>query len=144
MDPGLIAILLFLVFCSAYFSSSEAALFSLSETKVISYKHSKDGKKRDIAQLLSRPQELLVTIFVLNTVVNILIQNSVSGLFGEGGSWVGKILLPFVILLFFGEIFPKQIGLEKNVALSRLVIVPLKYLHKLFLPLFRHDCPVRR
>lgn len=136
-EMALLLIIVILVLCSAYFSSSEAALFSLSETKVRAFQHSKDLKKRIIAQLLSRPQELLVTIFVLNTVVNILIQNAVSGFLGEGGSWVGKIFIPFVILLFFGEIFPKQIGMEKNLTLSQWTAGPLKLLHDFFLPLFK-------
>jgi CBS domain containing-hemolysin-like protein len=137
IEGFLFLVILVLVFCSSFFSSSEAALFSLSETKVRAYHHSKDPKKRLIATLLKRPQELLVTIFVLNTVVNILIQNSVSGFIGEEGSWIGKIFIPFVILLFFGEIFPKQIGLEKNSAISKLTAKPLSILHHFFLPLFK-------
>ena len=133
----LFGIILVLVFCSCYFSSSESALFSLSETKVRAYQHSKDPHKKLIAALLRKPQELLVTIFVLNTVVNILIQNAISGFIGENGSWIGKIFIPFLILLFFGEIFPKQVGLEKNIAISKLTAKPLTVLHQFFLPLFK-------
>ena len=61
----LLFILIALLFASAYFSASETALFSLPSTKLKTYQTSKDKKKNLIAKLLSRPQELLVTVFML-------------------------------------------------------------------------------
>lgn len=119
-----------LTFASAFFSSSETALFSLSQTKVRAYAHSKDSRKRLIASLLDRPQDLLVTVFILNTVVNVLVQNAVSSYVGEEGSWIFKVLVPFLILLFFGEVLPKQFGLEKNEWLSHRVAPVVAFAEK--------------
>lgn len=123
-------IILLLTLASAFFSSSETALFSLSQTKVRAYAHSKDPRKKLIASLLDRPQDLLVTVFILNTVVNVLVQNAVSSYVGEEGSWILKVLVPFLILLFFGEVFPKQFGLEKNERLAHLVAPAVAFSEK--------------
>lgn len=137
IEALLLVTIVILVFCSAFCSSSEAALFSIPEVKLQAYAHSKNSTNRLLSKLLRRPQELLVTIFVLNTVVNILIQNAISGYIGAQGFWVEKILIPFVILLFLGEIFPKQLGLEKNLLISHLTARPLSFLHTIFSPLFK-------
>lgn len=106
--------LLFLTSGSAYFSASEIALFSLPATKVNSYRHSKHPRRLLIANLLSRPQDLLVTVFMLNTLVNILLQNTASNLFGENASIWLKVAVPLFITLFLGEVIPKYIALQKK------------------------------
>ncbi|HEY5235621.1 MAG TPA: DUF21 domain-containing protein, partial [Rhabdochlamydiaceae bacterium] len=61
----LILVLAVLLFFSGLFSASETALFSLSSLKVKTYKQDKDPRKQLIAQLLSSPRQLLVTIIML-------------------------------------------------------------------------------
>ena len=61
--------LLLLAF-SAFFSASETAFFSLSKLQVKRQKEEGGPTGRRVAELLSRPQRLLVTILVGNTVVN--------------------------------------------------------------------------
>jgi len=119
----LVPIVLFTA-ASAFCSASETAFFSLPRTWVKSAENSPKKSVRLIAKLLKSPQDLLVTIFILNTVVNILVQNSVSAYIGESGSFIAKILIPFFILLFLGEIFPKQLGLVKNRTLAE-VFAPI-------------------
>jgi len=119
MDIGLpVIILLFLLFCSGFFSSSEIALFSLSSAKIKSYQSNSDPRKRLIAKLVREPRGLIVTIFMLNTLANILIQNTTSHLFGEDAGWSFKVGLPFILMLLFGEIIPKYIGLQNNLPIS--------------------------
>lgn len=114
MEILLLFAILFLLMSSAFFSSSETALFSLSPTKVSLWKGSKNPPEKRVFYLLSHPQDLLVTVFMWNTVVNVLLQNGISDFIGEAGSWWLKVFSPFILLLIFGEIIPKQIGMERN------------------------------
>ncbi len=135
MEPlGLIVLLVILFFWSAFFSGSEMALFSLPHTKVHSYSQHSDKNKRLVAQLLSQPRDLLVTIFMLNTLVNILLQNVASDLFKESG-WILKVGVPLVLTLFLGEILPKYIGLQNNVKISNLVAKPIYWMQEILTPL---------
>jgi putative hemolysin len=106
---------------SGYFSGSEAALFSLPTTRLQIFRSDPDPRKRLIAQLLQRPQDLLVTIFMLNSLINILLQNAASSLFGSAASWALKVGVPLVLTLLFGEILPKYVGLQHNEAFSYVV-----------------------
>lgn len=122
MDTSLLTIILiFLTFCSAYFSSSETALFSLPSARVKAYSEETNPTRRLIAQLLQKPKDLLVTVFMLNTLVNILLQNVASSMFGEYAGWPLKVGVPLIITLLFGEIIPKNLGMEHNIALSDFV-----------------------
>jgi hypothetical protein len=76
----LILVLAVLLFFFGLFSASETALFSLSSLKVKTYKQDKDPRKQLIAQLLSSPRQLLVTIIMLNVSFNILVQNVTSSI----------------------------------------------------------------
>lgn len=131
----LILLIAFLIFCSAYFSGSEVALFSLPATRIKSYKTDADPKKRLIAYLLSRPQDLLVTVFILNTLVNILLQNVAANLFGDFSSWILKVGVPLVLTLIFGEIIPKYIGLQYNFAFSYQVAPSINILQNILKPI---------
>ena len=68
-----IILLIAFLFCSGFFSSSEVALFSLSSMKVKAFKNDVDPRKQLVAKLLSSPRDLLVTIIMLNIIINIKI-----------------------------------------------------------------------
>lgn len=122
---------------SAYCSSSEIALFSLPSTRLKTYESSPDKRKQLIADLVKHPRDLLVTIFMLNTLANILLQNAVSALFGEGAGWDLKVGVPLVLMLLFGEIIPKNIGIQNNEKLSYYVAPSIDFLQDLIRPLRR-------
>ena len=82
-----------------------------------------------------RPRDLLVTVFMLNTLVNILLQNVTSSLFGEGSGWDLKVGVPFVLMLVFGEIIPKYLGMQNNVAISDYVVNSINFLQNLISPI---------
>lgn len=126
--------LVFLVFSSAYFSASETALFSLSLTKIKAYQASSSPRHRLIAKLVLEPKNLLVTVFMLNTLVNILIQNTTSHMFGEHASWLLKVGVPFILMLILGEIIPKNIGLQSNVKIANLVAPSINFLQNFISP----------
>lgn len=112
--PILIVVLIVLIFTSGFLSASETALFSLSSMKVRAYKHGEDQRGHLIARLLSQPRKLLVTILMLNVVMNILVQNVVSGIFGTFSSWALTVGVPLALTLVFGEVIPKSIAYAKN------------------------------
>lgn len=130
-----IAAIIILILCSGYFSGSEAALFSLPSTRIKAYQTDPNPRKRLVANLLLRPRDLLVTVFMLNTVVNILLQNVASNLFGDIASWALKVGVPLALTLVFGEILPKYIGLQNNIAFSYLVAPVINFLQNVLKPI---------
>lgn len=137
MIAVLILLLLFLLFLSGATSLSETALFSLSSSKVKTYKQESDAHKQLVYRLLSNPKDLLITLIILNTMVNILIQNVVSSLFGDFSKWILNVGVPLGLTLIFGEVLPKSIGLANNDKLS-LKVAPMVYFSQRLL------YPVRR
>ena len=132
----LFSMLLFLTLGSAYFSASETTLlFSLSSTKIKAYQASRNPRKNLIARLILKPSDLLVTIFMLNTLVNILIQNTASSIFWQNAGWSLKIGVPFALMFVFGEIIPKYIGLQNNIKLSDTVAPSINFLQNLLRPI---------
>jgi CBS domain containing-hemolysin-like protein len=133
----LISTLLILLFFSGLFSASETALFSLSSLKVKTYKQDKDKRKQLIAQMLANPRDLLVTIIMLNVIINILIQNVSSGIFGDLSGWTLNVGFPLALTLIFGEVIPKSIGMVNNVSISYRVAPFINFCQNLLLPFRR-------
>lgn len=135
MELGIeIALLVLLTCLSGYFSGSETALFSLPNTKLKAYALDNDPRKQQIATLLRRPQDLLVTVFMLNTLVNILLQNVASNMFGSLASWGLKVGVPLVITLIVGEMIPKSFGMQHNIKLSYMVTPSIIFFQNLLAP----------
>lgn len=128
-------LLILLLLCSAFFSCSEVALFSLSSMKVKVFRTDIDRRKQLVAHLLSSPRDLIITILVLNVITNILFQNVISSLFGDFSLWVLQIGLPLLLTLVFGEMIPKSIGLANNDVISYRVAPYIYQLQKFFYPL---------
>lgn len=129
--------LLFLTFWGAYFSASETAFFSLSNMKIKAYQTDVDPRKRLIARMLLQPRDLLVTVFILNTLVNISIQNVFSSMVGQEASWVLKVWVPLVFTLIIGEVIPKYLGLQNNVSLAYIVAPSLDFFQRLLKPVLQ-------
>ena len=113
-QPVLISLLIVLILFSGLLSGSETALFSLSSMKVRAFRQGTDSRGKLIARLLSQPRRLLVTILMLNVLVNILVQNVVSGIFDLLSSWWLTVGVPLALTLIFGEIIPKSLAYAKN------------------------------
>lgn len=108
----LITAIILLTLASAFCSLSEIAFFSIPASRIKAYRYNLNPRKRQIARLLKQSRSLLVTIFFLNTVVNILVQNLSSDLFDQpNSSWLLKVGAPLGLILIFGELFPKYLGL---------------------------------
>lgn len=130
-----IILLVFFTFWSAFFSASEIALFSLPSTKIKSFQADKNPRHRLIAQLVLKPRDLLVTVFMLNTLVNVLLQNTASSMFGNAASWTLKVGVPLVITLVVGEILPKYIAMQHNISLSYLLAPTVSFFTNVLRPI---------
>ncbi|NGX56040.1 MAG: Magnesium and cobalt efflux protein CorC [Candidatus Anoxychlamydiales bacterium] len=132
----LIVLLIGFLSLSAILSASETSFFSLTTYTINSYAHDINPRKRMIANLLNSPRDLLVTIMMLNIISNILIQNTVSSLFGNFTSWFLKVGIPLVLTLFLGEVIPKSIAFPNNkfiaykvapfLRISKIVVTPIR------------------
>jgi CBS domain containing-hemolysin-like protein len=105
--------------------------------KVKAYQHDPDPRKQLIAKLVLKPRDLLVTVFMLNTLSNILLQNVSSSMFGIDAGWNLKIGFPLFLTLIFGEIVPKYIGLQYNNALAYLVAPSIDFIQRRLEPVRR-------
>ncbi len=133
----LIVFLIFFTLLSGFFSGAETALFSLSSMQVRAYRVDPSSTKQLIARLLGRPRELLVTILMLNVLVNLLVQNFASSLFGDFANWGLKVGVPLGLTLIFGEIVPKTAALSYNKAIAPKVAPTIGFFHRVLGPLRR-------
>ncbi|MBJ7548877.1 DUF21 domain-containing protein, partial [Pseudomonas sp. OA3] len=109
----LLGLLIFLILCSAFFSSSETGMLSLNRYRLKHLaKEGHSGAKR-VTRLLDRPDRLLGTILVGNNVVNILAASIATVLavdmWGEAGIAIATAGLTIIVLIF-GEITPKTLA----------------------------------
>lgn len=133
-----LTILIICLFLSAFFSSSETALFSISKIKALHI--AKDGSNtgRLILKMKEDSHTLLTTILIGNNLVNIgasAIATAIAiSLFQSNAVGIATGTMTLLILIF-GEIFPKSFANHNNILVARLVIYPLFWLSKLFLPM---------
>ncbi len=121
---------------SAFFSSSETALFSLSRSRVARLRQGGRGE-RAAARLLADPQKLLGTIVIGNLVVNVLLASLIAELARllTSGHGVGvAIFASTALLLVFGEVTPKTLAVAHAGYLARRVSLTLTVMSQLFAP----------
>lgn len=116
-DPGgstyLLAILW--LFCSAFFSGSESALFSSDYIKL----RSRFGDHRSLGKVLDLKanwQTVLTSILLGNTLVNVLFASAVAAIcfstlrFPRSAADLAATFIATVLVLVFGEITPKLVA----------------------------------
>lgn len=138
----MVGAILGLVVVSAFFSSSETALFTLSADWLAEQDAAVDGRVGVLRTLRSNPHRLLVTLLVGNNVVNVGIATLTTVLFIEhlpaGAAVSASTLVASFLVLVFGEIVPKSYGLgnanrwalavARPVTIFGRVLSPLVYL----------------
>ena len=136
-DPavyGRLILLALLLFCSAFFSGGEVALFSLAPIKVVSLSR-KPGVGMVIGRLLENPRRLLVTLLTGNEIVNVSI-SAVSGylLHKAGLQGYQAVICTAATVLVLGEITPKTIAFRRSEGYAKLVARPLLAMSYLITP----------
>lgn len=133
-----IALLLLIAF-SAFFSGSETALFSLSALQVHALRNA-GGFRLRIVALLKDPAQVLSTILIGNTLVNVVIAgigysiiDSVPVLHPYS-TWLSVAVMT-VVLLLFGEIAPKRVAIRNPEKFASVIAAPICICHVVFTPL---------
>ncbi len=127
IDPawGIPAVVLLLVF-SAFFSGSEAALFSLQPAEQEGMK-TKGRTGRMVSKLLAEPKRTLASVLMGNELVNITLATICAGIVVH--TWPDKswanLLIAAPLLILLGEITPKSFALRHRRSFSRVIAVPL-------------------
>ncbi|MFC7234902.1 hemolysin family protein [Halosegnis marinus] len=133
------AVIAFLIVLSAFFSSSEIALFSLASHRVESL--AEDGVRGagTLKELRDDPHRLLITILVGNNIVNIAMSSIATGLFAvfltQGQAVIAATFGITALVLLFGESAPKSYAVENTESWSLRVARPLKIAEYVLLPL---------
>jgi len=111
----LVAALIFLIFCSAFFAMAETALMAANRYRLRSLAKRGHGPALTTLWLLDRTDQLLSLILIANTLVNALATALATAIailfFGYDYSaiFIAIALLAFVLIVF-AEITPKFIG----------------------------------
>lgn len=106
--------ILALFFFSAFFSSAETVLFSLTGAQRARIREKSLSADQRIARCLSDKAVLFSTILVGNTFVNFALSTLAYYLFAKWLPGCGWVAIPVVtvLLLVFGEITPKRLALK--------------------------------
>jgi Mg2+/Co2+ transporter CorB len=134
---GVVAIVV-LVSLSAFFSSSETAIFTLPDGWEAATE--RDDRRADtLRSLRSNPHRLLVTVLVGNNVVNVAIASVTTALLIDalpaGIAVSAATVLASVVVLVFGEIVPKSYGLGHAREWALTVAGPIRLVERLLSPL---------
>lgn len=125
---------------SAFFSAAETAFFSISRTRA---RHlAKDNQKRYVLihQLKENPHRLLTTILIGNNAVNIGASSLATvvalQVFPDYALGLATGIMTLLILVF-GEAFPKSLATRNNVAIARMTVYPVYWCTILFFPVLK-------
>ncbi len=121
-----IPVIVILLAMSAFFSSSEAGLFSLQPAELEGLKEKGKSGKR-VTRLLSEPHKTLASVLMGNELVNISLSTICAGLIiaqFPTKSWI-NLLVATPLLVLLGEITPKVFALRHRNRLAQLIAPPL-------------------
>ncbi len=134
-----ILLLVLLLAASAFFSGSETALFSLSAEQLQTLAKG-DTRGRRLVAILKNPTQLLSTLLIGNTLVNVAIATVgyriIASLpfFGRYSALVAVPVMTF-LLLIFGEVAPKRTAVAHAEPFALRVAGSLCFFSRLFAPL---------
>ena len=127
--------LAFLVACSALLTGAEAAYFSLGRSRL--RRVQADGESRS-APLIERPHDLLVTLLIGITLINIgasaIAATVAVQLFGERFGLLAEVIGMILILTTFGEVLPMTVAVKYPEQFLRVVGRPVSWLGAILRP----------
>ncbi len=141
-EPDMVARLalqVVLFVCSAFFSGSETALFSLSRLDLQKLRRDRHPRSETLHALLDQPRRLIISLLCGNELVNIAATANLAGilvrLYGaERAGWI-NVAVMFPLLLLFGEVTPKIIAVSHPLRISAgVVAAPLNLWAKVIAP----------
>ena len=142
-EPSMIARLVLLgilLACSAFFSGSETALFSLSRLDLQQLRRERNPQSEALHALLDQPRRLIISILTGNELINIAATVNATSIFvslygDQRVVWISLLVMVPVVLLF-GEMIPKTVAVSNPVRVSTtLVAVPMSLWMRVIAPL---------
>ncbi|MCK9590534.1 MAG: hemolysin family protein [Methanoregula sp.] len=140
MIQDVIEILLFVIciLLSAFFSSSEVALISITRAKTRTLVNEGRPGSNAVAALKESPEHLLITILIGNNIVNVAAASLATviaiRMFGDIGVGIATGIV-VVILLVFGEIGPKIYAARASDSFILTIAPVILFLSRIFIPL---------
>lgn len=105
---------------SAFLSGLETAITASSPGKIQKLK-TKNVKVRNVLQILKNKEKVISTLLIVNTLINTICTTISTSMFiywlGDNGTVVASAVMAFVIIIF-GEVIPKAIGVAKSEQLA--------------------------
>lgn len=129
--------LVFLLFCSMFFSSGETAFISCNLLR-IKYLSKKSIKAKRVLKIISEKHKFLITSLIGNSIVNILVGVVLTSLtlhFSSKNAVTIATLIATTLVLIFGEIVPKSIALVFPEAIAIHYSKLTHLIIKIFLPI---------
>ncbi len=136
-------VFILMVMLSAMISGSEVAFFSLQSENLQECKDNDSPANRAILKLLEKPRHLLATILIMNNLINIAIVTLATFFTWEligSRNTEGKIIITLTaivtfVILFFGEVVPKNFATQHSLRFARMTAKLLLVLRKFFKPI---------
>ncbi len=132
-----------LLLCSAFFSGTETALFSLTRAQLRELRREGRHIERTLDLLVDNPSGLLIALLFGNLVVNILFFSTsvvlaieIGRRYGEWWEAVAGVAVLLLVILC-GEILPKAVGISFPAAVVRTSALPLRNWYHLLAPVRR-------
>ena len=133
-----ILISVILILLSAFFSSSDTALTTISPHRLRTMVEENYKNAKVLEQVLSEKEKMLSVILICNNIVNIAVSALctvlVQRVFGNWAVSIGTGVLT-VIILVFGEISPKTIATYRSEKLALSFAPVIRFLMILFTPI---------
>ncbi len=131
-----------LIFFSAVISGSEVAFFSLDNNQLSDFEKENTPASKAILKLLDRRRYLLATILIMNNLINIAIVtlstfvtwSIVGSKTTEGRVVIILSIVVTFVILFFGEVVPKNFANQHNTKFARNTAKPLTFLERMLRP----------
>lgn len=135
-------VFIFLVILSALISGSEVAFFSLSSDQIDECKNRDTPVDQLVIKLIESPRHLLATILIMNNLVNIAIVTLttfvtweiVGAKTSEGAIVVILTAIVTFVILFFGEVLPKNFATQNNLSFARTTARMLSFFERIVKP----------
>lgn len=136
--------ILFLIFLSALFSSSEIAIFSFDKKKINDFKKEHPLLGKYLTTVINNSRRILVTILLANTIVAVwasIISVQLSLEIAEKYKYSKdvtifvQIIVLTIVLLVFGEISPKIWANKHQTIALKIIIIPIYWISILLYPI---------
>jgi putative hemolysin len=132
IDAVYLALLFLCLLLSGFFSSCEVAFVSLQKLRVRHLAETEGGAAKQVAALAEQPERLLTTILLGNNLVNTaaaaLATVVAASALAQGEAVIVATAGVTILLLMFGEVFPKTMATRYGERMAMMYAPPMKVL----------------